>query len=132
MAKVIQISEATSLAFHAIVLIGRSDSILNVHKIAESTGASRHHLAKVLQRLAKDKFIKSVKGPSGGFLLNKKPEEITLFDIYQSIEGKVVETGCPLDRTICPFTNCLTGGVIADLTKQFIDHFSSLTLTTYL
>lgn len=132
MAKVIQVSEATSLAFHAIVLIGRSDSILNVQRIAEVTGASRHHLAKVLQRLAKDKFIKSIKGPSGGFVLNKSADKITLFDIYESIEGKVVETGCPLDRNICPFTTCLTGGVVADLTKQFIDHFSSLTLTTYL
>ena len=132
MAKVVQVSEATSLAFHAIVLIGRSDTILNVQRIAEVTGASRHHLAKVLQRLVKDKYVKSLKGPSGGFLLNKKPDDITLFDIYQSIEGPVVETGCPLDRAICLFTNCLTGGVIADLTRQFIDHFSSLTLTTYL
>ncbi len=132
MAKVIQISEATSLAFHAIVLIGRSKTVINVQHIAEVTGASRHHLAKVLQRLVKDKYVKSTKGPAGGFELNKKPEKITLFDIYQSIEGPVVETGCPLDRNICPFTNCLTGGVVADLTKQFIDHFSSLTLTSYL
>ena len=94
MSKVIQISEATSLAFHAIVLIGRSGKVINVQYIADVTGASRHHLAKVLQRLVKDKFVKSLKGPAGGFVLNKNPEEITLFDIYQSIEGPVVETGC--------------------------------------
>ncbi len=132
MAKVIQLSEAASLAIHAMVLIGRSKQIINVNFIADSTGASRNHLAKVMQRLVKDNYIKSTRGPAGGFVLNKPANEITLLNIYESIEGQIVDRGCPMDRTVCAFDKCLMGGIINKLTIEFRDYMSNQTLESYL
>lgn len=132
MARIIQLSEAASLAIHAMVLIGKSKHIINVNVIAEETGASKNHLAKVLQRLVKDEFIKSTRGPSGGFLLNKNPDEITLLDIYQSIEGPITEKKCPLNRPVCPLNKCLMGGIINKLTVEFKNYIESQKLSDYL
>ena len=132
MARVIQISEAASLAVHSMVLIASSKTQINVNKIAELTGASRNHLAKVMQRLVKDGMVKSTRGPAGGFVLKKKPEKITLLDIYESIEGPVDLAGCPLDRPICAFGKCLMGGIIKDLTREFMKYFKSNTLADFL
>lgn len=132
MAKVIQLSEAASLAIHAMVLIGRSKQIINVNLIADLTGASKNHLAKVMQRLVKDNYIKSTRGPAGGFMLNIPANEISLLNIYESIEGQIIDKGCPMDRPVCAFDKCLMGNIIHKLTIEFRDYLNNQTLESYL
>ncbi|MFZ4400873.1 MAG: RrF2 family transcriptional regulator [Bacteroidales bacterium] len=132
MSRVIQLSEAASLAIHAMILIGKSDGIINVNKIAETTTSSRNHLSKVMQRLVKDNYVKSTRGPAGGFVLNKKPSEITLLEIYQTIEGPIEDTGCPMDHGVCPFDKCLMNGIINRLSAEFKQYLEGQTLESYL
>lgn len=132
MSKLVQLSEASSLAIHAMVIIAQSNKHINVNVIADKMGASRNHLAKVLQQLVKHNYLKSVRGPSGGFILNKKPSEVTLLDIYESIEGKIEIHECPLDRQVCPFDRCLMGGLVKDVTLQFKEYFGGQTLEKFL
>jgi len=89
MSKIVSLSEAASIALHGIILIARSENNLNVIKIAEETGNSKHHVAKVMQRLVKDGYIESQRGPSGGFVLKKDPKDISFLEIYETIEGKI-------------------------------------------
>jgi Rrf2 family protein len=132
MAKLVQLSEAASLAIHAMVMIAQSENHVNVNYLASEMGASRNHLAKVLQQLVKHNYLKSVRGPSGGFILSKKPSEITILDIYESIEGKIDLPECPLDRQICPFNKCLMGGLVKDVTLQFKEYFKEQTLEKFI
>jgi len=134
MSKVIHISEAASIAIHSMVLIAsaKPNSNVNVKYIAEATGASRNHLARVMLRLVKDGFVKSTRGPAGGFVLSKKPKEISLLNIYESVEGTIEEGACPLDRNICPNDKCLMGSLVFDLTKQFKDYFKKQTLKDFM
>jgi Rrf2 family protein len=115
-----------------MVLIAQSDVHVNVNTLAKRMGASRNHLAKVLQQLVKYNFLKSVRGPSGGFILNKHTTEITILDIYEAIEGRIDIHECPLDRKICPFNKCLMGGLIKDVTYQFKEYFQEQTLDKFL
>jgi Rrf2 family protein len=132
MARIVHITEAASLAIHSMVMIAKSDCHINVNIIAKEMGASRNHLAKVLQLLVKQNYLKSVRGPSGGFVLNVDPSAITLLNIYEAIEGKIEVSECPLDRQICPFNKCLMGGMVKDVTNQFIDYFGQQTLAKFL
>lgn len=119
MAKVVTLSEASSLAIHAVVLIAGTNKLVNVNQIAEATASSRNHLAKVMQRLVKSNILSSTRGPSGGFVLKKPANEISLYDIYLTIEGPIELEDCPLDRPICPFEKCIMGGIIHKLTNDF-------------
>jgi DNA-binding IscR family transcriptional regulator len=49
MSKIISLSEAASIAIHGMVLIASAKENLNVIKISERTGASKHHVAKILR-----------------------------------------------------------------------------------
>jgi Rrf2 family protein len=132
MAKIVHLTEAASLAIHSMVLIAKSDIHINVNILANEMGASRNHLAKVLQQLVKQNYLKSVRGPSGGFVLNVKPNDVTLLDIYEAIEGKIESTECPLDRHVCPFNKCLMGGMVKTVTNQFKDYFGKQTLEKFI
>ncbi|MCF8366400.1 MAG: Rrf2 family transcriptional regulator [Bacteroidales bacterium] len=132
MSKIFSLSEAGSIAIHSMVLIAQAESKLNVVKIAERTGSSKHHVAKVLQRLVKDDFLVSNRGPHGGFELKKPADQINLLEVYESIEGKVEITTCPMDNLICPFEKCILGTVVSDMTQNFKDYMTAQKLSDYL
>ena len=119
---VVKISEAASIAIHALVLMAANPGqMLSAKEISETFGVSRAHLAKVLQRLAKAGLVSSSRGPAGGFKLAKPSQDVTLLDIYETMEGPLVETGCLLDREICPGGVCILGDAIAQINHQVRD-----------
>ncbi|HPS62908.1 MAG TPA: Rrf2 family transcriptional regulator [Bacteroidales bacterium] len=132
MSKIFALSEASSIAIHSMVLIARSENGINAVKIAEVTGFSKNHIAKVLQRLVKVEMLKSVRGPSGGFSLRMDPKQISLLDIYQSIEGPLDVGECPLSYDLCGFDRCLMGSVVSKLTLEFKRFLQEQTLQSYL
>jgi len=132
MSKIFALSEAASIAIHSVVVIARAEKGINVVKIAEFTGFSKNHIAKVLQRLVKNDLLKSVRGPAGGFTLKKLPREVTLLSIYESIEGPIEISECPLLNEICNFDKCLMGNVVNKLTAEFKKFLQEQTLESYL
>jgi Rrf2 family protein len=132
MSKIFALSEASSIAIHSMVLIARSGEGINAVKIAEFTGFSKNHIAKVLQRLVKSDLLKSVRGPSGGFTMKKDPADLTLLDIYQAIEGPIEVSDCPLAYEVCNFDRCLMGNVINKLTGEFKKFLQDQTLKSYI
>ena len=132
MSKIFALSEASSIAIHSMVLIARSGNGINAVKIAEITGFSKNHIAKVLQRLVKNDVLKSVRGPSGGFSMKMDPKNVSLLDIYQLIEGQLDVGDCPLSYDLCGFDRCLMGTVVNRLTAEFKKFLSEQTLQSYL
>src|SRR5271157_5676519 len=101
MPKIINISEATSIAIHSLAYVAGSDRWVNATEIAEKTNFSRNHIAKVLQTLSKHQFLSSERGPSGGFKLNKDAGKISLLNIYEIMEGKAEATKCGMHYNQC-------------------------------
>lgn len=132
MSKVITISEAASIAIHSMVLIAGAHDHLNVTQIAERMGSSRHHVAKILQRLVKEGYLRSNRGPAGGFTLNKPAGDVSLLEIYETIEGKLSETSCPLDHPVCPFDKCLMGNIVTKMTREFRKYMEEQKLSDYI
>jgi len=129
MSKILALSEAVGIALHSMALIAMHDKPHNVTSLTEETGASKHHIAKVMQRLVKAGLLKSTRGPAGGFLSMRKPKEITLLEIYEAIEGKVLIHDCPMDCEKCPLDNiCMLGEVGEKVAKEFIKYMKETTL----
>jgi Rrf2 family protein len=132
MSKIISLSEAASIAIHSMVLIAAAKDSLNVIRISERTGASKHHVAKILQRLVKEGYLNSSRGPSGGFTLRIPAPNITLLQIYEAIEGKLDEVSCPVDSPVCPFQKCLMGNIVKKMTNEFKNYMGNQTLSDFI
>ncbi|MCC5909684.1 MAG: Rrf2 family transcriptional regulator [Clostridiaceae bacterium] len=132
MSSIIHISQMASIALHSMVVISNTKELLNVKKIAEVTGAPESHLSKVLQRLVKAGFIRSVRGPKGGFALLKSPSEITFLDIYEATEGSLATKHCPSNCQVCSFNTCILGGIPEKLNNEFIDYLRQKNLSDFL
>lgn len=133
MAKIINITEAVTIALHSVVIIAKNKGEqVNVNYIAEVTTSSKFHIAKVLQKLVKDGFLGSTRGPSGGFYLKDEPENITLLQIYESIEGRLVVAKCPIGKKTCPLGDCVFEDLTVKMSREFKDFLTNKTLADYL
>ena len=108
MSSVFNLSEAASIAIHSMVMVANSKGKTNVGQIAERLNFSKHHVAKVMQRLVKVDIVNSNRGPAGGFNLAKPASEINLLEIYEAVEGKMVTYECPLGYSECAFEKVYT------------------------
>lgn len=74
MAKIVSYSEAASIGMHGMVLVARAGDTINVQKIADATGSSRHHVAKVMQRLVKEGLLKHLAGKTDWIKNSMRPK----------------------------------------------------------
>ena len=72
-----------------------------IKQIAKDLDLPTPFLAKILQQLAKQKILKSLKGPHGGFSLLKDQKKITLLDIVRIIDGEEIFTNCVIHNMTC-------------------------------
>lgn len=129
MADIIKISDATALALHSMVHLAiEPDRQSTTAEIAELFDASRHHLAKVHQRLTKAGLIQSHRGPAGGVSLAKEPSAITLLEVYEVMEGSMLCKPCLFGKNVCPRTDCVLGVLLPGLARQVRDYFNETTL----
>lgn len=97
-------SKTCTYAIRAMLFIARHgeiDNKLGIKEIAGGIDAPEHFIAKILQQLSKKGLVSSLKGPSGGFYLDKKTGKCTLADIVQAVDGDSLFTGCALGLSHC-------------------------------
>jgi|ERR1035438_3947129 Rrf2 family iron-sulfur cluster assembly transcriptional regulator len=58
-------------------------------------------LAKIFQHLAKAGLVRSNRGAHGGFALARNPAQITVLEIIEAIEGKIIFQRCKQDKPDC-------------------------------
>ena len=74
-----------------------------IRQISKDLNLPTPFLAKILQQLAKQKILSSMKGPHGGFSLLRDPGTITLYDIIKIIDGDDIFTDCIIHDCSCAF-----------------------------
>ncbi len=125
MACPLRITDAASLGLHTMVfLASKPGEMYSTKEIASKLKASPAHLSKVLQRLAKSGYVKAVRGPKGGFMIAKSPEEITLGEIYECIEGKLERRCCLFPAPVCRGEKCIFGDMFSVIGERVMNYFT--------
>ena len=70
---------------------------ISLRDISLRQNISLVYLEQLFLKLKKDKIVNSVRGNKGGYILNKKPSEIKISDIFFAVEEKVKTIGCQKD-----------------------------------
>ncbi|WGH75493.1 Rrf2 family transcriptional regulator [Tenacibaculum tangerinum] len=86
-----------------------SDTKVGVKAIAAAIDSPEAFTGKILQILTKNNIIDSIKGPYGGFTIDKDNlKKIRLSDVVRVLDGDRIYTGCGLglkqcsDNSPCP------------------------------
>ena len=129
---ILKISEAASIALHAMIVLAQNQNkLVSVKEIATKLDVSANHLSKVMQRLNKAGFIESIKGFNGGFRLSILPDKITFLEIYEIFDGKLKSSNCLLSHNECK-NNCVFGDLLSSVNKQVKEKFQETKLSDFI
>lgn len=105
-----------------------SERPIRIKEIAARQDISDKYLEQIISVLNKARFVRSIRGPQGGYLLTRRPEEYTVGDILRLTEGSMAPVECVEEEGFCDrIDQCATSVVWIRLNqaiKDVIDHIT--------
>ncbi len=97
--------------------------------IAQRQQIPLQYLEHLTKPLIDGGIIRSIRGPKGGVLLAKSPEQIKLSEVIQLLEGSIAPVDCIDNPMICARSNfCVTRDIWDELKKAMNGVLASTTL----
>ena len=123
-------SQTVAYAIHATLRLARSPegSPVASNKLAEQGIMPGGYLAQVLHDLRKNGIMVSTRGVSGGFMLARRPDEISLLDVIEAVEGPMV-AGLPLKKDLPHPAGERLLGVLGDITEYVRGELQAIKLS---
>lgn len=86
-----KLSRTISYAIQASVQLGQAgpDAVVPCRELADQGDMPERFLLQVLRSLVTHGILRSTRGVEGGYTLDRDPEEISLLDIIEAIDGEV-------------------------------------------
>ena len=129
-----KVTRSAAYALHALMYMVRHSTQLPVSAatIAKAEGVPSDYLAKIFQQLVKAGFVKAVRGKKRGYVFARLPEQITLLELLEAIEGGPLFDDCLLRHCECGGTveNCRIFSTWVDATRQFKKLLAETTVAT--
>lgn len=90
-----QIQITTDYAIRIIIYLAQQhEQVLTAKMMAEQLGITPGYILKVTAKLKQAGYIDSIQGSAGGYRLVKRTADITLYDIIETMEGKIHINRC--------------------------------------
>ena len=110
-----------------------NESPVQIGEIAKRQDISVKYLEQLIIPLKKANYIKSVRGPKGGHMLAKPPDEITVGEIVNLLEGGINLSDCIENPHVCDRSDtCVTRDIWEVATAAMHQELNAVTLSDLL
>ena len=101
---------------------------VNLADISRRQDISLSYLEQLFGKLRRADLVYSLRGPGGGYFLNRSDREISVMDIIIAVDDDLDATQCHGKANCHHNTPCMTHQLWSDLNKLISNHLSSVTL----
>ena len=130
-----QLTQYTDYSLRTLIFLGMNpDRRCTISEISEGFSINRNHLVKVVHNLSTSGWILTIRGKSGGMMLNMPAEEINIAAVVRDTEPHMDLLTCfDAGNTDCAITPaCKLRNVLFDARKAFIAVLEQYTLADML
>ncbi|RUO35398.1 Fe-S cluster assembly transcriptional regulator IscR [Aliidiomarina sanyensis] len=110
-----------------VALHGR-DAPVTLSDISERQDISLSYLEQLFAKLRRAELVTSIRGPGGGYLLNRDPHQISVGEIIHAVNESVDVTRCQGKSNCQSGTRCLTHHLWSDLSHRISEFLHDITL----
>ena len=103
-----------------------SNNYITLKEISEKEDISLKYLEKIMALLTKAKLVETLRGASGGYRLNKNPEDYSVLEIIKASEGPIKTVDC--DNNCTKKDTCISKKLWCDLDNTLNEFFDNKTL----
>ncbi len=115
----------------ADIALNANGAPVSLAAIAQRQDISQEYLEQLFGKLRKKKLVTSVRGPRGGYLLAKQPEDIVVADIVLAADEPLTVTRCQDGDAVSGCIGgdkCVTHELWAALGRQIYGFLAAVTL----
>ena len=101
----IQVTKAGEYGLRAMAYLVNqgADAKISIAEISQARDIPEPYLRKLLKPLIQKGIVVSIRGVSGGVKLGRAPEEITLLEVVEALEGPISLNTCLVHGESCQF-----------------------------
>ncbi|WP_338293947.1 Fe-S cluster assembly transcriptional regulator IscR [Planctobacterium marinum] len=96
--------------------------------ISERQEISLSYLEQLFSRLRREKLVTSIRGPGGGYLLGRDPQDIAVGEVIKAVDETVDATRCQGQSDCQNGNRCLTHNLWQDLSERIEVFLDGITL----
>lgn len=126
-----ELTAFTDYSLRLLIYLGREpDKLASIDMVADYYQVSRHHIAKIVNRLSELGYIETIRGKNGGIRLGMSPEAINIGTLVLQTEPHFNIVECFDSKTnTCRLNNCCAlKGILAQARNAFIKTLRAHTL----
>jgi len=110
--------------------ITQRDGVVMTREIAERQNLPETYLEQLMLALRKAGLLSSVRGAKGGYMLARRPDDITLAQIVVALEGRLNIADCADVPNCCISPEaCALKDVFAEVNSTLYNALDSITLS---
>lgn len=121
-----------SLALHTLShMAGDPNGMRTSADIADHAGTNPVVVRRVLGKLRESGLLTSEKGHAGGWRLARKPQEITLADVYLALDERLVAPDRTTDVATCSVEHALherVSGVLEEIEQSLVQRLGETSI----
>ena len=109
----------------------QSQKPVSLNDISLRQNISLSYLEQLFAKLKSEKLVKSIRGPSGGYILEKNPKEIRISNIISAVDEQVKTLNCKKEsKKSCngKTIKCITHNLWDDLENHINNFFEKVSL----
>ncbi len=126
-------STRSTYGLRAVIKLGQNwgKGPISLAQISEEENISLSYLERIFAKLKKDKIVKAIKGSRGGYVLSRSPAKISLWEILNSLEGRITPFYCISEqgKIYCQAKhNCQVASVLLKLQNIIRENLQKMNL----
>ena len=129
-----QITRQADYAIRAIYYLSSigTDKRASTSKIAQEQNIPPSFLAKIISQLSVAGLLHTSRGARGGVSLARDPEDITMLDVVEAIDGPILLNECVADSHGCKFDqDCPMREMWCEIQDNLVERLSGTTFSDF-
>ena len=114
-----RLSAAAELAIRGVLVLadryGKGPVTLDA--VCVQRELPKQYLTKIFASLTRNGIVQPVRGKGGGYMLGRPPQNISLLDVVEAVEGPIAMNFCQTVPCQCDEVDCLIRPVWTDVQK---------------
>ena len=130
-----QITRQADYAVRAVLYLAQlgSEQRAATSQIAEEQHIPPSFLAKIVSQLSVAGILQTSRGARGGVSLARSPEQISMLEVVEAIDGPILLNECVADGGACPFgDSCPMQPVWCDAQYELVQRLKSTNFDQFL
>jgi len=123
------LTRRSDYGLRAVFALARSPHVLSAKQIAQEQNLPIAFVKKLLQKLCRAGLVRATVGKQGGYALARAPQEISIRELLEALEGDLAPVSCLAPDHLCDLAaGCTTRRIWEQIDQKIHEALESISL----